>query len=71
MAVLDFFRTHKHYWGVPHKRRADGKLVQTCYACSKERQVAVNFSSDGNEVARERDTVALLYSELYSEESAA
>ena len=63
MAVLDFFRTHRHYWGVPHKRRADNKLVQTCYGCSKERKVEVNFSSDGSEIARERDTVALLYSE--------
>ena len=67
MAVLDFFRTHKHYWGVPHRRRSDNKLVQTCYACSKERQVAVNFKSDGQEVVHEREMVAL----LYSEESAA
>ena len=67
MAVLDFFRTHKHYWGVPHKRVVDSKLVQTCYACSKEREVAVNFTLAGDEAERERDTVAL----LYSEESAA
>jgi hypothetical protein len=39
MKLLAFFTNHTHYWGVPHLRHTDKKLIQVCYECSTEREV--------------------------------
>jgi hypothetical protein len=43
MRILAFFRNHTHYWGVPHPRNTDDKLVQTCYECGAEREVKIEL----------------------------
>jgi hypothetical protein len=43
MRLLAFFRNHTHYWGVPHPRNTDDKLVQTCYECGAEREVKIEL----------------------------
>ena len=50
MKILAFLRNHAHYWGVPHPRSTDARLIQTCYECGAERQVKIelrpSFSDD-------------------------
>jgi hypothetical protein len=43
MKLLELFMNHSHYWGVPHPRTADNRLIQTCYGCSKDREVKVEL----------------------------
>lgn len=43
MNLLSFLRNHSHYWGVPHPRQSDNKLVQTCYECGGEREVKIEL----------------------------
>ncbi|HMG35240.1 MAG TPA: hypothetical protein VKM94_14970 [Blastocatellia bacterium] len=43
MKLLAFFRNHTHYWGVPHERAIDNKVVMTCYECGAERQVRIEL----------------------------
>ena len=43
MKILAFFRNHQHYWGIPHPRTTDDRLVQTCYECSAEREVKIEL----------------------------
>lgn len=43
MKILAFFRNHAHYWGIPHPRSADDRLVQTCYECGAERVVKIEL----------------------------
>ncbi len=43
MKILAFFRNHNHYWGVPHPRIADNRLIQTCYECGSEREVKIEL----------------------------
>lgn len=43
MKILAFFTNHTHYWGVPHTRTADNKLIQVCYECSQEREVKIEL----------------------------
>ncbi|HXG95087.1 MAG TPA: hypothetical protein VNN73_22295 [Blastocatellia bacterium] len=43
MSLLAFFKNHVHYWGVPHPRATDNRLVQTCYECGAERQVKIEL----------------------------
>jgi hypothetical protein len=43
MKLLAFLRNHTHYWGVPHPRALDNRLVQTCYECGAERQVKIEL----------------------------
>ena len=43
MKLYELFGGHSHYWGVPHLRDADNLLIQTCYGCSKERQVKIEL----------------------------
>lgn len=45
MDILSFLINHKHYWGVPHKRKSDGHLIQICYDCGSEREVKVDLIS--------------------------
>jgi hypothetical protein len=39
MRLLELFYNHAHYWGVPHPRSTDDRLIQTCYECGAEREV--------------------------------
>ena len=43
MKLLAFLRNHAHYWGVPHARALDNRLVQTCYECGAEREVKIEL----------------------------
>ena len=43
MKLLAFLRNHAHYWGVPHPRALDNRLVQTCYDCGAEREVKIEL----------------------------
>ena len=43
MGILALFRNHNHYWGVPHPRTSDNRLVQTCYECGAEREVKIEL----------------------------
>ena len=43
MKILAFLRNHAHYWGIPHPRSSDDRLVQTCYECGAEREVKIEL----------------------------
>lgn len=43
MGILSFLRNHRHYWGIPHERPSDNRLIQTCYECGAEREIKVNL----------------------------
>jgi len=43
MKILAFLRNHSHYWGVPHPRACDDRLIQTCYECGAEREVKIEL----------------------------
>lgn len=43
MRLLALLRNHAHYWGIPHPRATDNKLIQTCYECGAERQVKIEL----------------------------
>jgi len=43
MKILAFLRNHAHYWGIPHPRTADDRLIQTCYECGAEREVKIEL----------------------------
>jgi hypothetical protein len=43
MDVLAFLNNHKHYWGIPHGRDIDSRIVQTCYECGAEREVKIDL----------------------------
>ncbi|HSE36238.1 MAG TPA: hypothetical protein VLG74_02980 [Blastocatellia bacterium] len=43
MRILSFLRNHAHYWGIPHPRNNDSRLVQTCYECGAERIVKIEL----------------------------
>ena len=43
MNIMSFFRNHAHYWGVPHPRTNDDRLIQTCYECGAEREVKIEL----------------------------
>lgn len=45
MDILAFLRNHRHYWGVPHRRKSDGLLIQICYDCGSEREVKIDLIS--------------------------
>jgi len=46
MSILSFLSPHNHYWGVPHTRPRDNRLVQTCYECGSEREVKAELRPD-------------------------
>lgn len=41
--ILAFLRNHAHYWGIPHPRSTDSRIVQTCYECGAEREVKIEL----------------------------
>ena len=43
MRILGFLRNHAHYWGIPHPRNNDNRLIQTCYECGAERIVKIEL----------------------------
>ena len=43
MSILAFLRNHTHYWGIPHPRNNDSRLIQTCYECGAERVVKIEL----------------------------
>ena len=43
MKLLAFLRNHAHYWGIPHPRNNDNRLIQTCYECGAERIVKIEL----------------------------
>lgn len=43
MKLLAFFKNHAHYWGIPHPRTCDNRLIQVCYECGAEREVKIEL----------------------------
>ncbi|MBI3653831.1 MAG: hypothetical protein HY231_22600 [Acidobacteria bacterium] len=43
MKLMEIFTYHSHYYGVPHPRITDNRLVQTCYECGAEREVKIEL----------------------------
>lgn len=43
MKILAFLRNHAHYWGIPHPRSTDNRLIQTCYECGAERIIKIEL----------------------------
>lgn len=43
MNILHLLASHRHYWGIPHERSADKRIIQTCYECGAEREVKVEL----------------------------
>jgi hypothetical protein len=41
--IMSFLSNHRHYWGIPHDRPSDHRLIQTCYECGAEREIKVNL----------------------------
>lgn len=37
---------HQHYWGIPHKRPGDGRLIVSCYECNAEREVRAELTTE-------------------------
>jgi len=42
MSIRDWFY-HRHYWGIPHRRITDNRMIQICYECGKEREVRMDL----------------------------
>lgn len=41
--MLSLLTNHNHYWGIPHERVTDRRLIQTCYECGAERELKVDL----------------------------
>jgi hypothetical protein len=50
MKILALLRNHSHYWGVPHTRNRDNRLIQVCYECGSERIVKIELRPSPVEV---------------------
>ena len=44
MSIRDWLY-HRHYWGIPHRRVTDKRMIQICYECGKEREVRMDLAS--------------------------
>lgn len=44
MNIQDWFTTHTHYWGVPHKAEGEDRFVHECYECGKQRESILGMS---------------------------
>lgn len=51
MNLLAFIRNHQHYWGVPHPRAIDNRLIQTCYECGSERLIKIELRPGSESLA--------------------
>jgi hypothetical protein len=49
MKLMEIFTYHSHYWGIPHPRILDNRLVQTCYECGAEREVKIELRPQSDE----------------------
>jgi hypothetical protein len=49
MKLMEIFTYHSHYWGIPHPRIPDNRLVQTCYECGAEREVKIELRPQSHE----------------------
>jgi hypothetical protein len=49
MKLMEIFNYHSHYWGIPHPRTMDNRLVQTCYECGGEREVKIELRPQADE----------------------
>ncbi|HZS47017.1 MAG TPA: hypothetical protein VFC63_18225 [Blastocatellia bacterium] len=63
MSILDIFRGHKHYWGVPIKE-SDGHFIQLCYSCGKQRTILLRFDAQRPDLV-DREKEAQIQSALY------
>lgn len=43
MNIWELLANHSHYWGMPHRRATDCRLIQICYECGKEREVKLDL----------------------------
>jgi hypothetical protein len=43
MNIISLLTNHTHYWGIPHERPSDKRLIQTCYECGAEREIKVDL----------------------------
>lgn len=43
MSIRDWFY-HRHYWGIPHRREGDKRMIQICYECGKQRVIRISLS---------------------------
>lgn len=43
MNIMSLLTYHYHYWGIPHERVSDSRLIQTCYECGAERELKVDL----------------------------
>jgi hypothetical protein len=43
MNILSLLTLHRHYWGIPHERASDNRLIQTCYECGAERLIKIDL----------------------------
>ena len=43
MGIMSLLTSHKHYWGIPHERDSDKRLIQTCYECGAEREIQIDL----------------------------
>jgi hypothetical protein len=41
MNLMSLLTNHYHYWGIPHERSSDKRLIQICYECGAEREIKV------------------------------
>jgi hypothetical protein len=47
MDIFSLLSFHRHYWGLPHERPSDKRLIRTCYECGKEREPKVDLRPHG------------------------
>lgn len=59
MDITGFLINHRHYWGIPHSRDVDDRIVQTCYECGAESEVKINLrpSQAVNPISTEAESV--------------
>jgi hypothetical protein len=43
MSLMSLLTNHYHYWGIPHERSSDERLIQICYECGAEREIKVHL----------------------------
>jgi hypothetical protein len=61
MNILSLLTNHKHYWGIPHERPHDKRIIQICYECGAEREPKVDLHpsfAQENECAKTQDVKA-------------
>jgi hypothetical protein len=63
MNILSLLTRHRHYWGLPHQRSLDKRLVQTCYECGAEKLIKIELRAlpVATDASIESQTRAILY----------